>query len=147
MKKVLLVTALVLAMSGAALAANTSSISVSANIVGACQVITGATTLDFGALDAATMSGNATATTTVQFWCTKGTAFNVTDNSDGVMDGSGTAAGDSMAYTKTSSTDYASGQGKNTTITMTINGTIAEAVWTNATPGPYADSYTVTIAP
>ena len=147
MKKVLLVTALVLAMAGAAFAANTSNVSVSANIVGACQVTTGAATLGFGALDAASMVGNATAASAISFWCTKGTAFTTTPITGTARTLTSGTTTDTMAYTITHSATAATGAGKNTPITLNLSGTITEAVWTNVTPAAYTDSFVITIAP
>ena len=80
MKKILIAAAVIMmvsALGGIALAAGTTTVNVSANIVGTCQFST-TPTLAFGALDQ-TSGAPATATGTLSFWCTKGAAYTLSD--------------------------------------------------------------------
>jgi spore coat protein U-like protein len=145
-----MVLGLVLVSSGAAVAADSTTVAVSANVVGTCKFITGGT-LAFGSLDPNSGSDvNATASPT--FWCTKNASYTITDD-DGLHK-SGTThrmqhATDlteyipyTFAYTPTGS-----GQGRTSPITLTINGTVAYADYRNSAAGDYADTVTLTITP
>ncbi|HEU0265143.1 MAG TPA: spore coat protein U domain-containing protein, partial [Geobacterales bacterium] len=68
--KRLLLPALVLAAT-TVFAADTNTLTVQATVLGTCKFSTGNSTLNFGNMDPS--SGSATsASTTTQFWCTKG---------------------------------------------------------------------------
>jgi len=144
MKKVLLAAMLVLAMAGMAFAADNATVNVSANVVGTCKFNTTSANLAFGSLDPA-VGGNASTSATLSFWCTKGATVTVSDNKAGVYNltsGINTIPY-SVAYTPASTT----GAGKSNPINLTVNGTILEADWINASVGAYTDTIIVSINP
>ena len=61
---------------GAAYAADTSNMTVQAAVVGSCK-FNSTPTLDFGNLDPANVT-NGSGSSTISFWCTKGSAYTVT---------------------------------------------------------------------
>ena len=71
MKKVSLLLVFLLVMAGTAMAAGTNTLSVSASVTSKCDFTTTTSSLAFGSLDPAA-SADATASTTIQAWCTKG---------------------------------------------------------------------------
>jgi len=145
-----MVLGLVLLSSGAAMAADSTTVAVSANVVGTCRFITGGT-MAFGSLDPNSGSDvNATASPT--FWCTKNASYTITDD-DGLHK-SGTTHRMQHAVTLTEFIPYTftyasagTGQGRTSPITLTINGTVAYADYRNSASGDYADTVTLTIAP
>lgn len=138
-----------LSCSGAYAAGNTASIAVSANIAGVCQATAGGSlvfTLD------ATLSSDATAVATQpSFWCTKGTAWALGDDtglwaSGGSKRMKGPGAADFVKYSM-SYTTSGTGGGKSTPIGVSLAGTVVNADYINATAGAYADTVTLTITP
>lgn len=152
MKKVLglaMVLGLVL-LTGVAFAADTNTLTVQANIVGTCKFSTATSTLNFGALDPSSAS-DASASTTVNFWCTKNASYTVTDNNGSNylapnrrMKDAGT---DYIPYGLTYSPATGSGSGKTTPITLTLTGTVVNANYVNAPVGNYSDTVILSIAP
>lgn len=152
MKKlmVLLVVVSLMAFSGVAMADQTT-VDVSASIVGTCK-FTNTGTMAFPAIDPSSTSP-ATAQATVDFWCTKGAAYNISSESANGVEGSyalvhETIPAETMPYTF----DYAgqesgTGSGPQTPITLTIDGEIAVASFQNAEVGNYSDIVTLTITP
>lgn len=154
MRKFMVVAAalmLVVAMAGMAMAAGNQTVAVSATVTGVCQFLTGGS-IAF-ALDPAT--GGDVNGTVVQptFWCTRGTAYTITDDS-------GThelAAGQPRMVHATSATDFipysltytagGTGTGRTATLTMDITSTVLSANYLNALGGNYSDTVTLTINP
>jgi hypothetical protein len=144
------VTLAVLAAGGAAWAA-TTTVAVSASVVGTCQVTNtnGAPLVAFGQLDqvnAPVVNGTVTQPT---FWCTKNTAYSIGDDL-GANDAAGvyrmTNGTDFIAYTFTY-TASAPGTGKTTPITMDIAASIPAGTYSDVSAGSYADSILLTINP
>jgi spore coat protein U-like protein len=67
-----LVMSVGLIAAGAVYAADTSNMTVQAAVVGSCK-FNSTPTLDFGNLDPAS-AGNGTGSSTISFWCTKGSS-------------------------------------------------------------------------
>jgi len=133
-------------------AADTATVDVTATVVGTCQFLEDAT-LDFGTLDPSAGS-DVTATTSLDFWCTKNATYTITDD-DGLYE---TGPNQnrmrhasltteyipySFSYTPTSGT----GQGKNSPITLTISGTVLGSDYIDASAGSYSDTVTLSITP
>jgi spore coat protein U-like protein len=151
MKRAILAVAAVtfLLVAGAAMAADTNTVTVTASVTGTCKFSSPTSTLGFGALDPSS-SADATATTSVSFWCTKGTTATLTDD-DGlhklVADGnrmqhqadSNEYIPYSFSYTPSSLT----GSGPNVPTTLTITGTITNAEYVDALAGSYSDTVVV----
>jgi spore coat protein U domain-containing protein, fimbrial subunit CupE1/2/3/6 len=153
MKKIILMVAALgfLAAEGPALAAGTNAISVSATVIGTCKFSAATSTLAFGNLDP-TLATNATASLSTNFWCTKGAAYTITNDS-GLHNSGATIrmqnATDltqfipyTIAYTNTGT-----GSGKNTPITLNVTGTVLNADYVDAGAGNYADTLTLTVNP
>lgn len=128
-----LVAALVLAVAAGSALADTQSLSVTASITGVCKFNSGQTpVLAFGAIDPSGTT-NATASTTVLYRCTKGTAASVSSAVTGTrtLTGSGTAAGDSMSYTLSFTSGDAgtgTGFGSGQDLALVLAGTITPRI-------------------
>lgn len=153
-KTVLLVAAAVLiAAAGVATAADSNTVTVSANVSGTCKFTSATSTLAFGALDPSSAADGA-ATVNVNFWCTKGVTATLTDD-DGLYETGANAnrmrhATDLTAfipYTFTYSASSLLGDGPGTPRTLTIDGAIANANYINALAGDYSDTVVVSINP
>ncbi len=91
---------------GAAYAADTSNMTVQAAVVGSCK-FNSTPTLDFGNLDPANAT-NGSGSSTISFWCTKGSSYTVTAGNGNNYDAGNTTrqmkgpgATDLMAYSLT----------------------------------------------
>ena len=151
MKKILMamVAVAAVAMAGSAEAAGTTTVGVTATVSGNCRFLTNGS-ISY-ALDPAT-GGNATGTVTQPtFWCTKASAYTITDPG-GQHDSGGSKRmkhailDEYIPYTFTF-TATGTGAGRGTTLSMDIGSTVAGADYINASAGSYADSVTLTIAP
>jgi len=151
MKKVLMavIAVALVAMAGSAMAADTAAVGVSAIVAGNCKVLSPGS-ISY-ALDPAT-GGNATGTVTQPtFWCTKASAYTITDPG-GQHDSGGSKRmkhamlDEYIPYTFTF-TATGTGAGRGTTLSMDIGSTVAGADYINASAGSYADSVTLTITP
>jgi len=153
-KRIILIVAIaMIAFSGVALAADTNTVTVTANVVGTCKFTSATSTLLFGALDpSSTADGTATATTT--FWCTRNASYGITDN-DGLWD---TGVNQNRMQNTLDATEYipysfsygpasGSGNGPSTPITLTMNGLINNADYVNAAAGAYSDTVVLSITP
>ncbi len=144
------VAAFVMLLPGVAMTADTTTVAVSATVIGTCKFSSGGT-MAFGNLDPSNpVDVNATVTQPV-FWCTKGATYTITDD-DGLYE-SGTTHQVKHAtlteYIPYSFTYTASGTGSGpaTTITMDIAGTIVGTDYQNASAGDYSDTVTLSITP
>ncbi len=150
MKKILIAAAVLIvtgALGGDVFAGGTTTVNVSANIVGTCQFST-TPTLAFGALDQ-TSSGDATATGALTFWCTKGAAYTLSDplGSSGTYAGTISNGTDSIAYSIAYTSATGSGTGKTSPISSTLTATILNNDYVNVSAGAYAGTVQFTIAP
>lgn len=152
MKKliVVLIAISIIAMSGVAMAGDTATLTVSASVTGTCKFNAGAT-LDFGSLDPSS-TADATAQVKPTYWCTKGTtATGVTAGQGLNYSSSNRMAGgtpaDFIPYSLSLTGGTQTGAGKGTPLTLTIDGTITNANYINASAGSYTDSVVLTITP
>ncbi len=153
MKKLILVVAALgfLAAEGPALAASTNAISVSATVIGTCKFSSATSTLAFGNLDP-TLATNATASMSTNFWCTKGAAYAITNDTGLHNSGAtirmqnGADATQFIPYT-IAYTNAGTGLGKNTPVTLNVTGTVLNADYVDAGAGSYSDTVTLTINP
>lgn len=153
MKKLLglmMVLGLVLGFTGAAMAADSTTVTVSATVSGTCKFLSG-DTMAFGSLDPSS-GANVNATASPTFWCTKGTSYTITDN-DGLHK-SGTTHQMQHATTPTEFIPYSfnytstgTGTGRTSPITLIINGTVNFVDYQNAAAGNYSDTVTLSITP
>lgn len=155
MKKTTLFTAFaasVALLSGAANAANSGTLAVTAEVIAACE-FTSSTAVAFGNLNPATSPDPVAATGgSVAFWCTKGAAYTITMNDGANASGAqkrmkGPGATDFIPYTLTPAATTGTGAGKSTAVTVVIDGSVAKSAFEDATAGAYNDSVLVTITP
>ena len=156
MKKLLglvMVLGLVLVLGRVAMAADTNTVTVTANVLGTCRFASPTSTLAFGALDPG--SGNpVNAATTTTFWCTSGTLYTIADN-DGLHElvadqnrmRHATDLAQFIPYTFSYNPAGGSGSGPGTPITLNISGAVAFASYQNALPGDYSDTVVLSITP
>lgn len=146
-------TVFLLSLAGTAMAAGTNTMTVSASVVGTCQFSAATSTLNFGAMDPA-LATNATASTNTNFWCTKGVTYTMGDDSglNELVAGAprmqhATTLTEYIPYTLGYSGSSPTGSGKSTPITLTVNGTVANADYINAEVGNYSDTVVITVTP
>lgn len=133
-----------------ALAGDTASVAVSAAVSGSCKFNSGGA-VSF-VLDPASTSDATGTVTQPAFWCTKGSAYSLSDD-DGVNE-SGIGAqrmkhatlAEYIPYTFAYTTS-GTGTGKGTPITLDIASTVVNSNFVNASAGAYADTVTLTITP
>ncbi len=140
------------AICNAAVAADTATVGVSANVTGTCKFNSGGSvsfTLD------PSSSSNATGTATQPaFWCTKGASYTISDDF-GINEASAGAAPRRMKHaTLTEYIPYSfsytasgTGNGKTSPISLDISASVVNADFVNASAGSYADTVTLSITP
>jgi spore coat protein U-like protein len=154
--KILYTCAAVLAygsLSGAAMALDTHTLTVSASVSGVCKFSSSSSTLSFGALDPSSNS-NATASGSTTFWCTKGTAYSVADD-DGLHETAvnanrmqhSTDTTEYIPYTLTYTPTSGTGAGPTAAATLSFAGAIQYNDYKGALAGSYSDTVTVTVTP
>ena len=153
MKKVLMavIAVAMVAMAGAAWAANSNTLTVSATVNGACKFSSLTSTLSFNPLDPS-VGNNVTATTTTAFWCTKGVAETIsadlgTHASGGTRQMLDSVSGDLIPYTLSLTPDGNTNQGPGSPRTLTIGGGIQGTDYISKTPGTYSDTVLLQINP
>ena len=147
-RMVVFIALALLALGGSAWAA-TTTVAVSATVVGTCQ-FNNAGTIAFGNLDQ--VAAPLVTGTVIQpiFWCTKNANYTITDDS-GIHElapgarqmANGT---DLIPYTFTY-TATGAGTGKTTPITMNIAATVPAGSYVDVPAGAYTDTVTLTITP
>jgi spore coat protein U-like protein len=150
MKRVIVLGAAIalIAMAGV-VAADTTSVTVSATVQGNCQFTSGGS-VSF-TLDPASGSDEPGLVTAPSFWCTKGTSYTITDD-DGVNESGGShrlklaGLSEYIPYTF-SYTPSGSGGGKGAPATLDLTSNIANGDYINASAGDYSDTVTLTITP
>jgi spore coat protein U-like protein len=156
MRKIL-VAAMVLgmlAMAGAAWAADTATVNVNAVVTGTCQFLTDGS-IDF-ALDPSSGAGGPAVdvvgtVTQPTFWCTKNATWSITDDNGGNEIGTThnmkhTTEPDLIPYSFTYATSGI-GAGRTTPITMNISSTVLGPDYEDKSAGDYSDTVTLTVNP
>lgn len=130
---------------GQALAANTTTVGVSAAVQGICKFGSASgSTLDFGTLDP-TATTVATAIVGLPFQCTKSMASAASISSGGTALVSGS---NTLTYSSSLTGTVQTGAGfGGATLTMTLNGSVAAAAYQAAAVGTYVDSIVVSVSP
>lgn len=146
-----LVIILLFAWTGIAAAEQTSSQGqVSVSVTPSCRFSSSALTLSFGQLDPAS-TAPATAVTTTQFWCTKGTTATLASTGGLYNNGKNrmkhASSSEYIPYTLTLSASSLTGGGKNVARQLTIEGTIDNPDFVNARVGDYSDTVEIRITP
>ena len=152
MKKIALaiVVLAVVAFAGAAMAVDTNTLTVNANVVGTCKFNTATSTLNF-TLDPSA-GGNVTANTSVTYWCTKGQAASgvAADNGahwSGTSRQMAMSPTDLIPYSLTLTGGAGMGGGPTSPLTLDISGTVLGTDYTSAAAGAYMDTVTLTLNP
>lgn len=146
MKKiVVLAMAMVVGMSGAAMAAGTNTVAVSGTVLGTCTITGG--TAAFGNLDPAGAGVVNATVSDPQVTCTNGAPFAITD--DKGVNGGGTvykmAKGTDLI---TYSLSYAaSGTGTGGAVNIGLTASVAQVDYQNKPAGNYIDTVTLTVTP
>lgn len=138
---------------GSALAADSNTLTVTASVQGSCRFNSATSTLAFGALDPS-LDTDATASTSVDFWCTRGSNYSISDD-DGLYETGVDAnrmrhavtATEYIPYTLTYNPASGTGSGRTSPITLDISGSILNADYVNALAGDYADTVVLSITP
>ncbi len=132
-------------------AADSNGIAVSVTVPPMCKFNVATSTLNF-TLNAAS-TANATASTSVTYWCTKGTAATVSTGA-GLYPSAGmgrmrhsTILTSFIPYSLGLVGGTQTGGGKSVPLTLTINGTVLNAAYINSDVGTYSDTVSVTISP
>lgn len=146
----MLAMGLVLVFGGLAMAADTATVDVTANVVGVCRFLTGGT-MAFGDLNPSSNADKAALVTQPTFWCTKGTTATISDDL-GAHDSGGQrkvkhATLDEYINYSMLYTTPRTGSGRTGTLPMDISGTITFAAYRDASEGSYADTVVLTINP
>lgn len=134
---------------GLALAAGSTTLAVTATVLGTCKFSALSTPLAFGTIDPSS-TVNATAAASVLYKCTKGTtSAGVTFTTGGTartMTGPGAVT---MGYsvTLTGGTQTGTGFGTGQDLTLAVAGTITPAQFQNATVGAYLENVLLDITP
>jgi len=147
-----LIALALLALGGAVWAADTTTVAVSANVVGTCRFNNPGTitfTLDPG------IGGDVVGfVTQPQFWCTRNASYTITDDLGQHEAGPGgpfrmqhaTIPTEFIPYSFTY-TATGTGNGQTNPITMNIASTVLSASYTSAAAGSYTDTVRLTINP
>lgn len=146
--KALLIAA-VTASSGLASAAGSTTLAVTATVIATCKFSATSTPLAFGNIDPSA-TGNATASASVLYKCTKGTpSAGVTATGGLSRNMVGSVATDLLPYTLalTGGTQTGTGFGTGQDLTLAVAGTITPAQFQNAQVGAYTENVTLNITP
>lgn len=145
-----------LGVSSGALAGGTTSLAVTAKVLGKCSVSTAAGTLDFGTIDPSSGANAAATPATFAMKCSNGTVSTAATD-DGGLHNSGTSkrmlhsanAAAFLPYSVSYSGDVgftgAGLGGAAASQTVTVNGTVLTTDFQNASATTGADSYTDTV--
>ena len=148
--KALALTAVCLA-SNLAFAAGSSTLAVTAGVIGTCKFAATSTPLAFSSTIDPSSTTNVTATANVLYQCTKNTASVGITGTTGAhsMNTTPTANATPLAYTMAISGDTSAGNGfgPGTSLTAVVTGTITPAQFQNVIAGSYSDNVTMSITP
>lgn len=141
---ILLVMALVM-FSGSAFAA-TTTLTVSAQVVAACQFDGAASDATFLPLDSVAAPA-VSAAGSVNVSCTNGTAFTVTDDASGTLAAGLGGPGIPYTFTYLLGSDTGTGTGIGNSIAVNYQADIGAGTYTNFAADTYSELVTLTIAP
>lgn len=155
MKKILLLVAVmtIVAIAGAAMAANSNTLTVSASVLGSCKFEAAASTVNFAAALDPTVGTDQNASGTTTFWCTKGSgAPIITADNGSNWNGTkrqmhDTVSGDLIPYTLTLTPDANPNLGPSSPRTLTIGVAVLGTDYTANSAGNYADTVRLSINP
>ena len=155
MKRILLLVAVtaIVAIAGAAMAANSNTLTVSASVIGTCKFEVATSTVNFAAGLDPTVGTDQNASGTTTFWCTKGSgAPTISADNGGHWSGTkrqmiDTVSGDLIPYALTLTPDANLNLGPSSPRTLTLGVAVLGTDYTTKSAGNYADSVTLSINP
>lgn len=142
--------ALLVCACGVAAAAGSTTLAVSATIIGTCKFVAASTPLAFGGAIDPSSGSTLSPTASVLYQCTKNTASLGITGVAGAHTMNTTPANTTpLSYTLAISGDTSPGQGfgAGTNLTATVTGTMTPAQFQNAIAGSYTDNVTLNITP
>lgn len=139
-----------LASPHAGLTAGSATMSASANLIGTCK-FTSTPSLAFGVLDQ-TLASDANAGGNLQFWCTKGASYTLSDQAnpavgDGAFAGTISNGSRDIPYTINYNNFSGTGVGRTNLLTSSLSAKILNGDYVNAPAGAYVGTVTFTVAP
>ncbi len=146
-KIVVLAMAIVVGMSGAAMAAGTNTVAVSGTVLGTCSITGGTAAL--GLIDPAGVGPVSAVVTLPQVTCSNGTPYTITDddganesgpNANRMSDGAGNVMAYSFTYT-------GAGTGTGLAVNMDVAASVAQLDYAGKPAGIYNDTVTLTVTP
>lgn len=141
---------LMVAAAGTAMAA-TTDVQVTAQVAGTC-VFSTPPSFNFGLLDQASTS-DAVLNGNLQFWCTNGVAYTLSDQANvGTADGAysgnlSDGAGHDIGYNIGYDNYQGTGAGPSSPLVSSLTVTIPNGNYVGAVPGTYSETVTFTITP
>jgi len=142
--------AILICASGLASAADSTSLAVSATIIGTCKFSAASTPLAFGGAIDPSGSATLSPTASVLYKCTKNTAsLGITGTAGAHTMNTTPANATPLSYTLAISGDTSTGLGfgAGNDLTATVTGTMTQAQYQNAIAGSYSDTVTLNITP
>lgn len=142
----------VVAFGGTALAADTATVTINATVDGTC-IVNSAPTITL-VLDPS-LSGNVSNSGNISLWCTRNTAFTISDPGSGssgtyatVLEGipASPTAGKTIPVTLSYNT-VGTGSGRTTPVNSSITATVLNADFINAVAGNYTKQVVMTVNP
>jgi len=146
MKRMMILLAMALVMMTGSAFAATTTLTVSAQIVAACQFDGAASDATFLPLDSA-LAPAASANGTVNVSCTNGTTLAVTDDSTGTLAAGLGGPGIPYAFTYLLGSDTGLGTGIGNSVAVNYQADIASGAYTNFAADTYSEVVTLTITP
>lgn len=145
-KIVVLAMAIVVGMSGAAMAAGSNTVAVSGTVLGTCSITGGTAAL--GLIDPAGVGPVSAVVTQPQVTCSNGTPYTITDD-DGTSE-TGLNANrmtDGTNFIAYSFTYTGAGTGTGLAVNMDVAASVAQLDYAGKPAGVYNDTVTLTVTP
>lgn len=142
-----------IAIGGTAMAVDTATVTVSATVSPTCRFSSPTAALAFGVLPVPAADTSASAT--LNFWCTTGAAYTITDDDGSYETGvnanrmrsTGAGPAQFMPYSFSYAPAAGTGSGPSTPINLNITGTVLAAAYATLPGDVYQDTVTLTINP
>jgi spore coat protein U-like protein len=130
---------------------DTGQVNINATVVGTCKFTTSSTTVNV-TLDPSSgldVTGNGS----LQFWCTKGASYSVSDD-DGLHESGpdqnqvyNSSANEYIPYSFSYTPTGGTGSGPTSPITLNVSATFQYNDYKDASAGTYTDTVTITVSP
>jgi len=136
---------------GAPSFADTGQVNINATVVGTCKFTTSSTTISV-TLDPS-INSDVTGTGSLQFWCTKGASYSVSDDDGQYETGPdqnrvyNSSAEEYIPYSFSYNPTSGTGSGPTSPITLNVSATFQYNDYKDASAGTYTDTVTITVTP